>query len=516
MALRSTAIAIRAHLADRATRLIAAAGASLLVCLTLLGAYLCADLRGTAWHNARRDAGNLLSIIEEGVGHSVRNYDRAMREAARLAMRPDVVALEPGLRRLALFDVAAAGSGLGPMAVTDATGHVVMTSDPNQKNRPDLSDLPEFAAAQAAPQAGLILTGPTRSRLTGQAIIRLTRRIETPDGAFAGIVTGAIVLEHFQALFDRLRFEAGLTINVFHQDGTLLMRAPARPEALGRNIASSAGYQIYRAQARGDFLGRSSLDGEARLYVFSNLDQLPLIVTVATSLDSIRALWVYKAAIIAILILCLNVLTLGLTVLLHREVGRRAAAEADTRETNAALTVLARTDGLTGLPNRRSYDERVASEWRRAAQLGVPLALLIVDADHFKQFNDWFGHQRGDDVLRAVAECLRRTHSSGGLSFRIGGEEFVVLLPALDATAASDVAERVRRSVVNLQIAHAPEVGSVATVSIGVASAEPGTGGMPDDLFVAADAALYAAKKAGRNRVRTAPRSGAPALQRRA
>ena len=426
MALRSTAIAIRAHLADRATRLIAAAGASLLVCLTLLGAYLCADLRGTAWHNARRDAGNLLSIIEEGVGHSVRNYDRAMREAARLAMRPDVVALEPGLRRLALFDVAAAGSGLGPMAVTDATGHVVMTSDPNQKNRPDLSDLPEFAAAQAAPQAGLILTGPTRSRLTGQAIIRLTRRIETPDGAFAGIVT------------------------------------------------------------------------------------------VATSLDSIRALWVYKAAIIAILILCLNVLTLGLTVLLHREVGRRAAAEADTRETNAALTVLARTDGLTGLPNRRSYDERVASEWRRAAQLGVPLALLIVDADHFKQFNDWFGHQRGDDVLRAVAECLRRTYSSGGLSFRIGGEGFVVLLPALDATAASDVAERVRRSVVNLQIAHAPEVGSVATVSIGVASAEPGTGGTPDALFVAADAALYAAKKAGRNRVRTAPRSGAPALQRRA
>lgn len=513
MALRSTVRAIRAHLADRATRLIAAAGASLLVCMTLLGAYLCIDLRETAWHNAHRNAGNLLSVIEEGVGHSIRNYDLALREAARLARRPDVAALEPGLQRLALFDVAAIGSGLGPLAVTDALGHVVMMSDPAQENRLDLSDLPEFSAARDAPQAGLILTGPTHSRLTGRAIIRLARRIETPDGTFAGIVVGSIILEHFQGLFERLRFDAGLTINVFHQDGTLLMRAPARPEVLGRNIASSAGYQQYRAKARGDFLGRSSLDDQARLYVFANLDRLPLTVSVATSLDSIRALWIYKAAIIAALILCLNLLTFGLTVLLHREVGRRAAAEADTRETNAALAVLARTDGLTGLPNRRSYDERVAAEWKRAAQLGAKLALMIVDADHFKQFNDRFGHQRGDDVLRAMANCLRRTHPSGGHGFRIGGEEFAVLLPGLDAAAATDVAERVRRAVVNLQIAHAPEIGGVATVSIGVAGIEPGTDDGPDAMFVAADAALYAAKKAGRNRVRAAPTPVPPPIE---
>ena len=516
MALRATVIAIRAHLADRATRLIAAAGASLLVCLTLLGAYLCVDLRANAWHNARRNAGNLLSVIEEGVGHSIRNYDLTLREAARLARRPDIVALEPGIQRLALFDTAVTGSGLGPLAVTDASGRVVLTSDPNQLNRPDLSDLPEFATVRDEPQAGLLLTGPTHSRLTGRPIIRLTRRIETLDGTFAGIVTGSIVLEHFQALFDRLRFDEGLIINVFRQDGTLLMRAPARPGALGRTIASSAGYRLYRAAPRGDFLGRSSLDGQERLYVFSNLDRLPLIVTVATSLDSIRARWIYKAAIIAVLILCLNLLTLGLTVLLHREVGRRAAADADTRETNAALTVLARTDGLTGLPNRRSYDERVAAEWRRAAELGLPLALMIVDADHFKQFNDRFGHQRGDDVLRAIADCLRRAQPAGGLGFRIGGEEYVVLLPGLDAARASEVAERVRRAVVNLQIAHAPEIGGVATVSIGVASSEPGAGEAPDAVFVAADAALYAAKEAGRNRVRAAPRPAPRPVERRA
>ena len=294
------------------------------------------------------------------------------------------------------------------------------------------------------------------------------------------------------------------------------MRAPASPETLGRSIAAGVGYQNYRNRPRGEFLSRSILDGEIRLYTFASLSDLPLIVTVATSVDSIRNLWFYKAAIIVALILCLNALTFGLTILLHREVGRRAAAEACTRESNAALAVLARTDGLTGMPNRRSYDERVAAEWKRAAQLGTPLALMIVDADHFKQFNDWFGHQRGDGVLKAVADCLRRTHPSGGLSFRIGGEEFVVLLPGLDATAAGAVAERVRRRVVNLQIAHAPEIGGVATVSIGIASAEPAAGVSPDTLFVAADAALYAAKKAGRNRVRTAPRAPALPSERRA
>ena len=504
MILRSAASALRAHLADRATRLIAAAGASLLVCLTLLGAYLCIDLRDIAWHDARRNGTNLLSVIEEGVGHSIRTYDLSLREVARLVDRPDIAALDPELRRLALFNNMLSGSGLGPLAVTDAAGTVRMTSDPSLSPQLNLSDLPEFQTLRADPRAGLILSGPTRSRMTGNRIIRMSRRIEAPDGSFAGIVTGSIVLKHFQRLFDRMRFDHGLIINIFHRDGTLLMRAPAQASALGHSIRNSPGYRAYQEREQGSFLGRSSLDGKLRLYAFSNLHDLPLIVTVATSVDSIRALWIYKAAIIAVLILCLNLLTVGLTILLHREVGRRAVAEATTQEANAALTVLARTDGLTGLPNRRCYDEHVAAAWARAVQSGTPLSLLIVDADHFKQFNDRFGHQRGDAVLKAVAECLRRTIPTGGACFRIGGEEFVVLLPGLDADRAREAADRVRRAVVNLQIAHAPEFGGVATVSIGVASVDPSQGGTSDALFVSADAALYAAKTAGRNRVRAA------------
>jgi diguanylate cyclase (GGDEF)-like protein len=333
----------------------------------------------------------------------------------------------------------------------------------------------------------------------------MARAVERPDGSFAGIVTGSLDLSQFHERFDRMRFDAGLIVNVFHQDGTLLIRVPTKLDAVGRNISASPGYRTYRTSERGEFIGRSHLDGAMRLYSFANLQDLPLIVTVATSVESIQAHWIYKAAIIAALMLGLNILSFGFMILVKREVGRHVAAEASTRAANAALTVLARTDGLTGLPNRRSYDEHFAEAWTQAVCFRTPLSLLIVDADHFKQFNDRFGHRRGDEVLTAIADCLRQTLPTGGLGFRIGGEEFVALLPGCDAAQADGVAESIRRAVVNLQIAHAPEIGGIATVSIGVASVDVGSGEAPESLFVSADAALYAAKTAGRNRVRTAP-----------
>ncbi|MCJ2068618.1 sensor domain-containing diguanylate cyclase [Methylobacterium sp. J-030] len=495
---------MRAPFAVPASRLTGAAGAILLLCLTLLGLYLCVDLRDIAWQNARCNARTLLSVIEEGVGHNIKAYDLSLRAATRAANEPDGTPLVTELRRLAAFNAAAIGTGLGPIAVTDREGRVIATSDPGALPLQDLSALPEFQALRATPDAGPILTGPSRSPLTGRQIIRMARAVERPDGSFGGIVAGSLDLGRFHARFDRLRFDDGLIVNVFHQDGTLLIRVPAKPDAVGRSIAGSPGYSAYRTSERGEFLGPSHLDGAMRLYSFAHLEDLPLIVTVATSVESIRAHWIFKAVIIAALILCLNILSFGFMVLVQREVGRHAAAEATTRKANAALTVLARTDGLTGLPNRRSYDEHFAEAWDQAACIGVPLSLLIIDADHFKQFNDRFGHRRGDDVLRAIADCLHRTLPAGGLGFRIGGEEFVALLPGLDDPEAAAVAESIRRAVVGLQIAHAPEFGGIATVSIGVASADPDFDAAPEALFVSADAALYAAKMAGRNRVRTA------------
>src|SRR5204863_329914 len=99
-------------------------------------------------------------------------------------------------------------------------------------------------------------------------------------------------------------FDDGIALNVFHRDGTLLIRAPARPQALGLSISASTGYKMYRATPRGEFQGRSFLDGVERVYSFADLGDLPLIVTVATDVDSIRGVWIYKAAIVGVLILC--------------------------------------------------------------------------------------------------------------------------------------------------------------------------------------------------------------------
>jgi diguanylate cyclase (GGDEF)-like protein/PAS domain S-box-containing protein len=190
-------------------------------------------------------------------------------------------------------------------------------------------------------------------------------------------------------------------------------------------------------------------------------------------------------------------------LIIMRDITERKAEE-------LRLSELAMTDGLTGLLNRRAFDEVMDREWRRTLREGSQTSLLLMDVDHFKGFNDLYGHQMGDDCLRAVAAAV--TQSCGrptDIVARYGGEELAVILPALDAGGAAMVAERIRSAVEHLDIVHDgnEECGSRVTISIGVATALARHGGrlrMPESLLVAADAALYRAKHSGRNRVATA------------
>lgn len=180
-----------------------------------------------------------------------------------------------------------------------------------------------------------------------------------------------------------------------------------------------------------------------------------------------------------------------------RVAGRTAELEA----ANQRLERLARVDDLTGLGNRRHFDEQLVALWadhrRRVAELG----LLMIDVDAFKHFNDTYGHQRGDSTLRAVAEALRRVVNRPlDEVARYGGEEMAVLLPNTGAKDAQIVAERMRAAVQGLNIKHDGSTHGVVTVSIGVASVIPGEA-IPHALVEAADAALYEAKLGGRNRV---------------
>ena len=170
---------------------------------------------------------------------------------------------------------------------------------------------------------------------------------------------------------------------------------------------------------------------------------------------------------------------------------------------NKVLEGLARCDGLTGLINRRGLDEAIAAEWRKSWREEQSLSLLMIDVDHFKRFNDRYGHQAGDECLRQVASALLAASRRPGDSVaRYGGEEFVLLLPTTDAEGAVAVAARVRLAVQALAIPHADSPHGTVSISIGMACDIPSGERAASDLIAAADLGLYQAKAAGRNTCR--------------
>ena len=188
-----------------------------------------------------------------------------------------------------------------------------------------------------------------------------------------------------------------------------------------------------------------------------------------------------------------------------RDVSERKALEARLEEANRQLRVMAREDGLTRLANRRRFDEALGAEYGRAMRIGSPLAVVMLDMDCFKSFNDTYGHPSGDACLQALAGVLTgRCRRPADLPARYGGEEFALLLPNTDAAGALAVAECVRAAVRGLAIPHAGSEHGFATVSVGVAALAPGRQQGPAALVEAADAALYEAKRAGRNTIRLA------------
>lgn len=184
-----------------------------------------------------------------------------------------------------------------------------------------------------------------------------------------------------------------------------------------------------------------------------------------------------------------------------------ARVQARTEElerANEQLKAISLTDGLTKVANRRRFDEKLHTEWQRARRHSLPLSLLLLDVDHFKQVNDELGHLVGDDCLISIAElCAGEIQRSGDLLARYGGEEFSVLLPATDEEGAHRVAERLRMVIARTPVYPGDGGAPVnLTVSVGVASMIPSEGGEPAELIQRADQALYAAKGGGRNQVR--------------
>lgn len=459
--------------------------------VTVLGfSAICAsvllDMRRGEEELARQTLENLASTINSDISRNVELYDLSLHAVATSMVMPEINDVSKPIRQLILFDHAATAKHFGAIQVFDADGRLTIdasTLDPAPENR---GDEQYFRVHRDQPDSGLFISRPMLHH--GAYAIVLSRRITGADGRFLGVVAGSIRFSYFHDLFGRLSLGPTDTITVLRHDGSIIMRTPFDLDLIGRNIGDVPGVRRALTEPSGWYSGTSVIDGAKRLYVWRDSSR-PLVVLVGKPWSSILSLWRTEATRIGATMMALILFVLGVTLFLAREIGRRAQAEEKLEE-------LATTDALTGLKNRRKFDTTIDLEWRRAIRQNIPLALLMIDADHFKAYNDTFGHQAGDQVLVGVAICISDSvHRAADCAARYGGEEFAVLLPALSSAEAMAVAENIR-----LKVELWSDEPQSTTVSIGVASMMPAATADWTQLVGAADKALYAAKAQGRNR----------------
>jgi diguanylate cyclase (GGDEF)-like protein len=376
-------------------------------------------------------------------------------------------------------------------------GVLLGSSLPGHRYRVNGRDLPFFQHHGASTSPGWFFGPLIRDPLGGDWILTLSRRFTKPDGSFGGVVVASIPHLYFSTFFGRFNVGSQGTITLFGTDGTLLARYPFLGKAVGRNVSYEPWFKsgaMFRS-----FEYESPVDGIQRIGGYQRNHIFPIGVLASVSRAEALSDWnrefIFRAIGVSVLVTVIACLGWGLAGQLRR----RERAEAE-------LSVLAATDGLTGLANRRTFDKALESEWLRAARHNLPLSLLLMDIDRFKRFNDNYGHQAGDECLQAVARILAAAMKRpGDLVARYGGEEIAVLLPATDAAGAATVAEDVRSRVEALAIPHDGNLpASVLTISIGTATLKPSFqlfDADPKMLVALADQALYQAKLKGRNRV---------------
>src|SRR6201996_3895658 len=380
------------------------------------------DMRRGEEQLAHQTLDNLASGIEADISRNIELYDLSLRAVVNNMAMPELKDIPKPLLHLILFDHAATAQHFGGLQVFDADGRLTIdatTLDPAPENR---GDEEYFKIHRDQPDVGLYISRPMLHR--GAYAIVLSRRISGEDGRFLGVVAGSIRFSYFHDLFGRLNLNPNDIITVFRRDGTVIMRTPFDLDMIGKNLGDLPGVKRALSEPSGSYSGVASSSHSPRLYVWRDGTR-PLVVLVGKPWADIYRLWRVEATRIGSIMGALAVFVLGATLFLAHEISRRAAAEEKLEE-------LATTDALTGLRNRRKFDAAIEVEWRRAARLKRPLALLMIDADPFKNFNDTFGHQAGDEVLIGIAICISDSvNRAGDCAARYGGEEFAVLLPDL-------------------------------------------------------------------------------------
>ncbi|MBY0336345.1 MAG: sensor domain-containing diguanylate cyclase [Acetobacteraceae bacterium] len=493
----------------RSLRMVFVGAASLCVTIAVLIAAGIGEVRKDAWAFAEAEGRNLTASLAREIGRTVESFDLSLQAAAENATLPGFAEASPEMRRAVIFDRAANAHGMRSVLVLDAEGRVVMSSRPGGSSTHRYADREYFRHHRQDPSPALHVGTPLRGRSSGYWGITFSRRISGPEGEFAGVVVGLFDLAIWREMFQALELTERSTVTLLRNDGRVLLRTPFFEEDLGRDLRNGTAFQSMLRRPHGQVVASAAIDGVERLFTFQHIGGRPLIVTTALSTGDVTQRWQHQTRLIVAAGVAAGLLLVTMAVALAFELRRRAGAERALVSANDQLQHDAYTDPLTELPNRRAFDHRLDEEWRRAARDGTPLSLLVIDVDHFKRFNDAFGHPVGDECLKRVAAALRSVaRRPGDLAARVGGEEFVLLMPDTDEDGGRHLAHRVGQAVRAANVAH-PTNGQhgIVTVSIGGTSACPRPDGTETarDMLTAADEALYAAKANGRAQAAWSP-----------
>ncbi|TCT04288.1 sensor domain-containing diguanylate cyclase [Aquabacter spiritensis] len=472
---------------------------TVLACLAILGVVGATLLqaRNDVWQRAAQTSENMLHGVVGHIDRHMRLYAFGLGLAADALADAEVNAMTESMKQRMLTTIARSIDFVGSMLVLDAAGDIVLDSDTTEPRRGNFADRDYFTVHRTGSEQGTYVSQPYRSRLRNNDLsVALSRRLENPDGSFAGVVMIAIRLAYVDAFLSGMEVGSNGKLELLSGEGRLLAHVPVEA---GGDIESSVSagplFQRMRQEEAGTYVATDPADGVERLFTFARVPNEMLIAVVGLSTHDLFADWWRRSLAIGAITLVACAAMLILALILHRELQRRAVAEAD-------LAFLSVTDGLTGLANRRRFDEVIQREWRRTGRAGASLALLMIDVDRFKSLNDRHGHSRGDEVLKALARVIDGAiRRPGDLGARYGGEEFAVILPDTDNNAAMGIAETIRARCELLEAAGDGVKLPKFTVSIGVAALRPSPAASLDAMIDAADAALYRAKAEGRSRV---------------
>ncbi len=504
---------------DHTVNLILYIAVPVLLCLLLVAFQVKGLVDDRQQHLARAqlNAHDLGSTVAISIAGSFENIDLTLQAAVdHVQLWQAARDLDMGTVNAMLMRLQSRVPSVILIKATDADGNIVFNSQGGITDMLNVSDRDYFNVLKNDPDADMIISRPLMGRISKRWVLICARRINKQNGEFGGIVFASVeLLGYLNRLSGGEIKLSGDDVFLLRDDeGNAIIRyakGKQDMEVTGSKVTSNNLNRLGKTHAdNGTYVSNSAVDNIERIYYYQRISGIPMNLVVGISVkDALnewqvesRKTWIETVALI------IAIITAG--YLVYRSRQRQLAAFAELQDmqielehTNMELSRLSTTDGLTGVANRRKFDEIGPHEWMRAMRKRESLAAAMVDVDFFKVYNDRYGHQAGDQCLTAIAKVLAQGLRDGSdFIARYGGEEFLILLPGQDVDSANEVLERLRCDIEDLAIPHAGStIAPVITFSAGIAAMVPAAGFGLEDLIEQADRNLYIAKRRGKNQV---------------